>query len=100
MNHRAFTERVGQRLRRAYYETRRDAVSAGTTSSGAQTVKVLRDKDIAVADYYTSHSTARRRWRGLRARTRPAPASADSAGRRAGFTERPGLPPTPPQPPS
>ncbi|MFM9378374.1 DUF2786 domain-containing protein [Gordonia sp. VNK21] len=77
----AFAERIGARLARARDEEREQALARDQAEGAARssTAIALRDKEIEVADYYSSASQARGTWR-------PSSASAgySSAARRAG----------------
>ncbi|WP_068148625.1 DUF2786 domain-containing protein [Rhodococcoides corynebacterioides] len=80
----AFADRIGARLAAVKAEITADAVAASDATTG--TALALRDKDLALTDFYRSTSTARGRWRGNAAPTsfsRAARRAGDHAGRRA-----------------
>lgn len=63
----AFAERVGQRLAAARAEVRVQALKEDSTYGASPgTALALRDKEVALRDFYTSTSQARGRWRGPR----------------------------------
>ncbi|MFT3716885.1 MAG: DUF2786 domain-containing protein [Gordonia sp. (in: high G+C Gram-positive bacteria)] len=89
----AFAERVGVRLKSARDEQRREAVrqeveaaSGGNAPASTSTALAIRDKELEVADFYKSESTARGTWRAARATagySSGARQAGDRAGRRA-----------------
>lgn len=97
----AFAERIGTRLREARDEVRAAAVASEALASGAQqavgsgeearrsgsTALALRNKEVAVRDFYRSATTARGTWRAAN-RTDAYSAAARTAGDRAGRRAR------------
>ncbi|MFW0795388.1 DUF2786 domain-containing protein [Gordonia sp. CPCC 205515] len=88
----AFAERIGTRLAEARTAAREEVLNAqpdDDTASAAgrsETALVLRNKEIEVADYYKSESTARGTWRPTTASagySEAARRAGDRAGRRA-----------------
>ena len=65
----AFAERIGRRLADARQEAIDAAIRGETTrpDASSSTELVMRDKEVAVNDFYTQTSTARGAWRGGRA---------------------------------
>lgn len=92
----AFAERIGTRLREARDEVRADALAADAqqavrtgeeTRRSGSTALALRNKEVAVRDFYRSATTARGTWRAAN-RTDAYSAAARTAGDRAGRRAR------------
>ncbi|MGY2116664.1 DUF2786 domain-containing protein [Nocardia gipuzkoensis] len=93
---RAFAARIGRRLAETRDITRTAVLAAaGDPAAGPSTALVLRGKELEVADFYTSHTTARGTWRAPHRRRHgdaAASLAGDEAGRRARLTGQPSLP--------
>ncbi|PXX65527.1 uncharacterized protein DUF2786 [Nocardia tenerifensis] len=85
----AFAARIGRRLAAVKAEVEAEVVPA---DSAAGTALALRDKEIELADFYTSTSEARGTWRGPQASAGHS-AAARRAGDRAGKAARLGTSP-------
>ena len=101
--HQGFASRIGQRLRAAAEQAKREAIAADRAlmertsieqstpapdlDSKSGTELAIIGKAVEIADYYTEHSDAKGTWKGARARTDAAP-GARSAGDQAGRTAR------------
>lgn len=79
----AFAARVGARLA----EVKAEVVAEESSTASPGTALALRDKDLALTDFYTATSEARGTWRGPHTSTAPSSA-ARRAGDRAGRTAR------------
>ena len=83
--HTAFAERIGARLAEARETAIAESESAAQARGATSTALVLKDKELAVRDFYSEASTARGNWRGNRATAYSAHArgAGDRAGRNA-----------------
>ncbi|MEV0340951.1 DUF2786 domain-containing protein [Nocardia sp. NPDC050713] len=81
----AFAARIGRRLAEVKSEVEAEAVAPETAAAG--TALALRDKELELADFYTSTSEARGTWRGPQASAGHS-AAARRAGDRAGQAAR------------
>ncbi|MBO0853017.1 MAG: DUF2786 domain-containing protein [Nocardia sp.] len=91
----AFAERVGRRLAGVKADVEAEAVREEQDSAGAGTAVALRDKDLALTDFYTRTSEARGTWRGPQQSTgysSGARRAGDRAGRAARIGSSPELP--------
>ena len=92
---RAFAARVGTRLADIRDTTHSQASATGTPQTSTSTELALRGKQVEVADYYATHSTARGTWRPARKRHRAATVASlagNAAGARAHLTDQQSLP--------
>lgn len=82
----AFAERIGARLAEARDQQRAEAIREDGGAPASSTALALRHKDLEVADYYKTASTARGTWRPSSATagySQAARRAGDRAGRRA-----------------
>lgn len=89
-----FGDRVGQRLATARREAEAEILQREAGEAAQSTALALRNKEVELRDYYTSHSQARGTWRGNRQQgsyAEGARSAGDRAGRRARLGNSPEL---------
>lgn len=89
-----FADRIGQRLATARREAEAEILQRDAGEASRSTALALRNKEVELRDYYSSHSQARGTWRGNREQgsySEGARSAGDRAGRRARLGNSPEL---------